>query len=239
MSQDVDGLVREALLGGIGPDMNKQGFQSFSVFYSNPYVTLKKGDYYIVGLNPGGAGESQEEINEYEWIQVNWGLTPKSAYLIEDDPTWDKKNLQRNMQLFANCWLQDDKKLRDIFSTNAIFARSPHVDSLNEKTRDLFELCWPWHHRFLDIIRPRIIIAISNDDTKPSAFNLFRDRLQEHSTEEPIKVYGRYSIKRCSGKIDLSPGQVEVRLVGLPHLSRCNVAGQRDVISKLKKDCWL
>ena len=243
MSQDVDGLIKEILLGGIGLELQTHGFQSFSVFYSNPYVTLLRREgyrYYIAGLNPGGAGEPQKGMDEYEWIQRRWKSEPRSAYLIEDDENW-KTNFQPNMKRFGDCWLQPQNHmaLRHIFSTNAIFARSPGADSLVGKDSTLFDLCWRWHRRFLDIIRPRIIIAISNDKAKPSAFNLFRDCLQNRSTEEPIKIYGVYSIKRSQGVLDLPSGPLEVRLVGLPHLSYCNVARNPDVIRMLRETDWL
>lgn len=197
---------------------------SFSIFYSNPWQTLRKGRHYIAGLNPGGDENSVCET--YEWWTTNVGpKKPWSAYLEEDDGKWPS-SFQTRIQEFAEAAWGDRTALRDKFSTNVIFQRSCGRNQLGKKALSLFDVCWLCHEQFLDVVRPEVIIALSNAKDL-SAFSLFKTKLQsERSLGPDIKIYGRYSIKGVEGILDLPSGQLHVRLVGLPHPSYCKVIAQ-------------
>lgn len=209
---------------------------SLAIFYSNPWLTLRKGSHYIAGLNPGG----DESIisDTYEWWTKEVGPSkPWSAYL--DDEKWPSR-FQPNMKEFASAVWGDCTALRDKFSTNAIFERSRDREKMGEKAISLFDVCWPCHEQFLDIIRPEVILALSNARNL-SAFSLFKTKLQsERSLGPNIKIYGHFSIKGVAGILDLPSGQLPVRLVGLPHPSRCKITAQSSAaLDSLKDAGWL
>jgi hypothetical protein len=209
---------------------------SFSIFYSNPWQTLKKGCHYIAGLNPGG---NESTISDtYEWWTKEVGPDkPWSAYL--DDEKWPSR-FQPNMKEFAEAVWGDCTALRDKFSTNAIFERSRDREKLSQEAISLFDVCWLCHEQFLDVVRPEVIIALSNAKDL-SAFSLFKTKLQsERSLGGDVKVYGRFSIKGVEGTLDLPSGPLPVRLVGLPHPSRCKVTAQGSPALNILKDSgWL
>jgi hypothetical protein len=248
MNQENDHLIK-GVLADIPLSLQKVGFASFSVFYSNPWNTLEKGKYYIVGLNPGGLGEASNR-QDYESLKPRCGSDDNnnwSAYLVEDEGKWPS-TLQPNMAAFAEqCLTGGREGLRNIFSTNAVFARTPDVNGIEEhgsKAIILFEsICWPWHLKFLDIVRPEIIIAISNGEGgSPSAYQLFSKHLEcPTMLGDPIKTYGRFSIKGRKGKLRLASGLLDVCLLGLPHFSYWSPtsASSLRALVQLRERGWL
>lgn len=62
--------------------------KSGSILYSAPR-TLKKGDYYFLGLNPGGSVAEIKETIDDSLNQMLEGSCCHNAYLYED---WSSKN---------------------------------------------------------------------------------------------------------------------------------------------------
>jgi hypothetical protein len=186
-------------------------------------------------LNPGGKGIERQT---YEWWTTKVGPDkPWSAYL--DDDKWPS-SFQPRIQEFAEAAWGDRTALRDKFSTNVIFERSGGRNQLGKKAIPLFDVCWLCHEQFLDVVRPEVIIALSNARDL-SAFSLFKTKLQsERSLGRDIKIYGRFSIKGVEGTLDLPSGQLPVRLVGLPHPSYCKFTAQGSPALNILKDSgWL
>ncbi|HQY59317.1 MAG: hypothetical protein V9G17_04655 [Nitrospira sp.] len=245
VSQDKDCFIKE-VLESTATSLEKLGRSSFSVFYSNPWMTLEKGKYYIVGLNPGGA-EKPSDRQDHASLSVRYGADGKkdwSAYLVESEGEKWESALQPNISAFANCCMAGGREsLRRIFSTNAIFARSPDSSGIAGKKDELFNQSWPWHVKFLERVRPEIIIAISNrEGSSRSAYQLFSKHLEGVSPlGDPIEAYGTFSIKGQKGRYRLSSGPLDVRLIGLPHLSRWSPTSAKsaEAIAALKQRGWL
>lgn len=196
--------------------------QSGSILYSS-HETLKPGNVYLLGFNPGGEGGSsvEQSIDSLLSNTVN-------AYL---DESWDNQNgvwangeapLQKRVQ-----WVLESLGLnpRDVCASNLIFLRSREATDI---CYSLAEKCWPVHQAILSIVKPKLIIAFGNSDTSPYGYlhSMFGGK------EEFLPSgHGNWSIKGFSCKIDGRP----VYVAGLPHLSRYSPVGKSEVAKWLSE----
>lgn len=130
--------------------------ESGSILYSS-HETLKSGDVYLLGFNPGGAGGNPVEQS------INTMLTNISnSYL---DESWENHNgvwangeapLQKRIQ-----WVLESLGLntRDVCASNLIFLQSREASDISFS---LAKKCWPVHEAILNIIKPKLIIAFGN-----------------------------------------------------------------------------
>ena len=124
----------ESLLEEIRADLKRWRSESGGVFYSSR-STLAKGDFYLMGLNPGGDPEKNktsidEDLGQWKVQKAFW-----SAYLDEDwinDDADEKYNGKKPHQARVSyfCEKRLGVKVRDVFSANALFVRTR-----NEKNR--------------------------------------------------------------------------------------------------------
>lgn len=145
--------------------------------FSSGLSSIKPGDFYILGLNPGG-GNSYPSIQDH--VQ-KWDLESYSAFTQQcwNTECWDKncygtqeglncsciKGASRHQEavrrIIARCGEAD---IREIFATNAVFAKSTSDQSFKDETgftmRKAFDECWPLHTYFLSKIKPKIIICL-------------------------------------------------------------------------------
>lgn len=147
--------------------------------------------------------------------------------------------MQRNLAALADVVFPTKRDgLKDIFSTNAIFARSSKDDRLLGVSKRLFEECWPWHSQFLEMVQPRTIVAVGNGN--PSPFSLISTKLRStRSLGSNIPIFSTYSIKAVEGELSLRSGSRKVRLIGLPTLSRGDISNRREAMQELRTRGWL
>lgn len=170
--------------------------------------TLGKGDFYYLGLNPGGAGHVKvgEHLRRFNGRKEN-------AFF---DEVWSNRNghpaqggatLQRRVQ----CLFDDFFKCgtRNVFATNLIFKTTPSAATLNY---GLAGYCWRVHERALKIVHPKVIISCGNGSSG-SAFSFISDIYDGKCHEEK---FGNFSMKTTTVKIF---GE-NVLVLGFPHLSR-------------------
>ena len=159
----------------------------YSIFYSNPYNTLKKGDIYFLGLNPGGtpdcitifpfetpAAFKQRKPNWCEYIDEQWKHRNKKLCCPGE------ALMQRRVRSLLGSVLKEidgeTKEICDVFSTNLYFFRSPDTHWLLEYGKDLCD-CLKYHKEFLKIVQPKIIICNGNGETF-SPFTELRDHFK-------------------------------------------------------------
>ena len=215
MSKDEIPQISRNNLAGL---LDKPG----SILYSS-HATLKPGDAYLLGFNPGGSGGNPVEQS------INQLLTSTTNAYI--DERWENKNgawasgeapLQKRVQ-----WILKSIKLnpRDVCASNLIFFRSREASDMSFS---LAKQCWPVHEAILSIVKPKLIIAFGNSGTSPYGYlrSIF-----EGKEESFPSGHGNWQIKGFNSKINGRP----VYVAGLPHLSRYSPIGKNHVIEWLSK----
>jgi hypothetical protein len=196
--------------------------ESGSILYSS-HETLKSGDVYLLGFNPGGAGGNPVEKS------INSMLTnTDNSYL---DEIWENHNgawangeapLQKRIQ-----WILESLGLntRDVCASNLIFLQSREESDIRFS---LAKKCWPVHEAILKIIKPKLIIAFGNSEVSP--YGYLHTMLGGDEEYFP-SGHGNWSLKGFTCEINSR----SVYVAGLPHLSRYSPIGKKEVIEWLSK----
>lgn len=194
-----------------------------SILYSS-HETLRPGDAYVLGYNPGGSAGSPIQMSIDELLTKT-----TNAYL---DEKWEHKNrvwpegeapLQKNMK-----WIVESLGLclREVCTSNLIFFQSPKASDINS---ELADQCWPVHRAIIAIIKPKIIIAFGNNAVD-SPYAYLHARFG--GTEESIPSgHGDWKVKGFKSYIDGHP----LYMAGLPHLSRYSAIGKNYIIDWLSE----
>lgn len=196
--------------------------ESGGILYSS-HETLRSGDVYLLGFNPGGSGGNPVEQS------INSMLTnTDNSYLDEcwesHSGAWDsgKAPLQKRIQ-----WILESLGLntRDVCASNLIFLQSRKASDISFS---LAKKCWPVHDAILNIIKPKLIIVFGNSKVSPYRYlhSMFGGD-EEHFPSG----HGNWSLKGFSCEIN---GR-SVYVAGLPHLSRYSPIGKKEVVEWLSK----
>lgn len=200
--------------------------KSGSILYS-AVSTLCKGNYYLLGYNPGGDPAAiqtsiQHAINELPLQTVN-------AYLDED---WSghraypvgKAPFQLRVQYLLKAL---GERPEIVCASNLIFARSHDANGTVYPAEA--DLCWPVHELILNIVQPRAILSIGSSEK--SAFAFIRNRMGNPAETAILAEHGNWSVRATRGAI----GSQEITLIGLPHLSRYSIIGKQKVINWIRQ----
>ncbi|MCL2523077.1 MAG: uracil-DNA glycosylase family protein [Betaproteobacteria bacterium] len=181
--------------------------------------SLKRGDIYILGINPGGEGGQTIGDNLKELPQRT-----RNAYL---DEAWEwplgQAPLQRHIKRLADALGYD---LRDVCASNLIFKQSRNESGVNNKDADT---CWPVHEKILKIVQPKLILAFGN-----TPYDYLNKKLNTmHSPEELFQpAHGKRKCRAFKGY--LPETGLSFFVVGIPHMSRYDPAKRGDIIRWLK-----
>lgn len=188
-------------------------------------TTLKRGDYYIMGLNPGG-DSSPTTIEEH----IN---SLGNTFNVYEDDAWKpgdsigKKLHIKRVKRIAELL---DKNIRDIFSCNAIFARSISADQLKD-IDVMFNDFWNFHKYFLSIVRPKVIICLGNGSK--SSYSLLKTKRLNSVEDNFYKNLSFKNGKYYNAVFDIDNGdKLNTIVAGIPHPSR--YAFDEDFIKFLK-----
>jgi hypothetical protein len=179
------------------------------VFFSG-LTALKKGNFYLAGLNPG-KGSAYPTIKQHV---EEWSLETYSAYVHQcwRDECWDKDCYGMQATLTCSCVRGDSKHQRGVrrvlarcgnqdpeavFATQAVFAKSHSAKSFRSdcqlEMRDVFNACWPLHRLFLSVVQPKVIICLGYQDNC-SSFAFLR------SKGSPVSELRPHHLSDSSGK---------------------------------------
>jgi uracil-DNA glycosylase len=171
------------------------------VLYSSS-ATLRRGDYYFLGLNPGGSGGESIRAS----LDALAART-SNAYL---DECWENRRgrfkcgahpLQRNAQrLFEALGV----RLEDVCASNLIFSQSSREGGAGYPKKA--HICWPVHKLILAIVQPRAIFTFGR---QPFAFI---------ARQLALAIGDPVTAGRGDWVCRVARGQSLV-LLGLPHLS--------------------
>jgi hypothetical protein len=192
------------------------------LIYSS-HETLKKGDIYLLGLNPGG--EDSPTIKKH----LEGMLQKKTNSYLDESwrnkiTTWEKGQapLQKRVNYLLNSL---GHKTREVCSSNLIFVMSRSADEINY---GLAGYCWRFHEVILEIIQPKIILCFGISDI--SAYSFLLALFNETEVKPFPADHGDWHCRAFNTVIN---GR-KTTIVGVPHLSYYNIIGKEEVINWIK-----
>jgi hypothetical protein len=176
--------------------------------------TLRPGQLYIMGLNPGGNPENSQPHN----IGKSLDQLPQRTCNAYIDEAWDSRArqlekgqapLQRRIAFLAQSF---GCALEDVCATNLIFMQTRSARDL-DFNRDA-ERCWPVHEMMLAMVRPKLILAFGNSAISPYGY-----LRKMHSSASETKIPAGHGSWECKSFTTQIAG-AQASVVGFPHLSR-------------------
>lgn len=141
---------------------------SGAVFYSGKNAFKGKKDLYIIGLNPGGDFELQEN-ETISWHANEIIVNRKSNFSEYRDGIWKKGKKagespmqKRVLHLFLKLGLSPS----DVPASNVCFVRSRGESEIKEKLNFYSELCWPVHESIIKELDIKIILCFGQRSGK-------------------------------------------------------------------------
>ncbi|MBB4079360.1 hypothetical protein GGR28_001980 [Lewinella aquimaris] len=198
-------------LTGVSPTLRGEVARlGMAPFTSAPETTLHPGELMVVSMKPYGAADQS--------YRCGWDERADRPDLHR---WYDGERSTGNFVREADALLAlliDGMTLhlrpRQIFSTYAYFSRARDAAELKRFGLELLD-CSAFHRKFLQIIRPRVVLCIGNGPL-PSAFALYRSLYGPEHVEEV----------RCAPRVLLRHFTTSdgVLVLGVPHLSYVRVA---------------
>jgi len=195
----------------------------YSIYYTNPINSLKPGNIYFLGLNPGGTPKDEHGFkildsstfhrdDECAFIDDKW--IHRGCEFPEGQAPHQKR--VRELLTFLLKELHEQPDIRKVFATNLYFFRSVDKEMLINygiKNCD----CWNYHEEFLNIVKPKIVVCNGNDD-KISAFSSFKKHFSTTDTE-PVQWYRGFSLKGFFIDKPFWKPDGKTLVLGIPHMS--------------------
>jgi uracil-DNA glycosylase len=195
---------------------------SGEILYSG-VSTLRPGEVYLLGHNPGGNPNDRRLPTVRRSIKE----LPTKSYNSYLDTRWSgrKQVGQAPLQLRV-VWLLDQLGLkpRDVAASNLIFCRSRDV--AGSQFLALARTCWPVHERLLSVVQPRLVIAYGNSGQSPYRF--LADVFGAGSEECVSSGHGSWKCRTF-----VVPGRF--RVVGVPHLSRYDIRAHETIARWIRR----
>lgn len=134
---------------------------SGKVFYSGRLAFSSPSRLYVLGLNPGGDPVKQTTETVAAHTQEVLTLKPHDWSAYRDESWGDTipgthKMQPRVLHLFARLGLAPGM----VPCSNLVFVRSRREKNLEGNTQSLADLCWPFHARVIELLRPRAILCL-------------------------------------------------------------------------------
>lgn len=135
--------------------------ESGKVFYSGRAAFAGRASLYVLGVNPGGdpANYRTETVGGHT-LQVLSRLPDEwSAYR---DEIWEGAApgtygmAPRVLHLFRQLRLQPGL----VPASNLFFVRSRREEHIKERQAALADLCWPFHERVIETLRPKAVLCL-------------------------------------------------------------------------------
>ncbi|MGI2169916.1 hypothetical protein ACROAE_06930 [Shewanella sp. MF05960] len=224
------------------PDFAKQTLkhilkQKGEVIYSS-HETLKEGDIYLLGLNPGGDGQENPDTASSYSIKSHLDRMLKRTENSFIDERWENKvahyeagkaPLQmRVIDLLKGIGVNDP---RTVCASNIIFKTSRDSSDL---CYGLAGLCWPVHEAILNLVKPKLILTFGISSISAYAFlkELF------HIDETELTIDADHGDWKCKGfKCEINGKSTFI--VAVPHLSYYSPKNKTEVFSWIKENAGL
>jgi|TARA_B110000263_G_scaffold229733_1_gene223729 hypothetical protein len=195
-----------------------------SILYSGN-ETLTEGDYYFLGLNPGGntniSVSSDTVMNQLRRKDTNFNEYFQGIWKERNKPATSPGMaiLQLRIKtLFSRLGID----LRKTFSSNLVFVRSPVLSELHLNWNDAGEKCWEVHKVMLSIVKPKIILVFGDDARDFIRKKMIVKTSDLWNLESTNKEY-IFGCITGSLLVGDSNEQHEVCLISTPHLRRFKI----------------
>jgi hypothetical protein len=189
------------------------GAVSLVPFWTNPERTLRRGGLYVAALNPGGDPEQWASQRREAPLDGPQRAADRDDWCKVLDEKWGTKYQANVIELMQRALPGGPDALREAFCTDAVFARGSFTrDTDND---GLWAVCKPWHARWLDILRPNLILCLGNHE-RWSAYAWLKNLLTDFRETARIKTYGKFSVKIGEGRLS----DRTVAVVSTPHPAR-------------------
>jgi uracil-DNA glycosylase family 4 len=146
--------AREAIPGELLPRSGK-------VFYSGRNAFSVRSPLYVLGANPGGDPNSQEE--ETVAAHTAWVSTTAPAdWSAYRDESWKgkppgKHGMQpRLLHMFKVLGLSPTM----VPASNLLFVRSKREGDIAQDIERFASLCWPFHQCVIENLKPKVILCL-------------------------------------------------------------------------------
>lgn len=176
---------------------------SGKVFYSGRDAFQAGRTMYLLGYNPGGTSDTHraETIASHttavlERFPSNW-----SAYR---DESWLSRGRQQpaGAATFQPVLLQLIHALGIdpgmLPSSNLVFARSARAEQI-DPSEELENLCWPFHTRVIELIRPRFIVCFGLNTGRSVCSRLGANKLLDRFQEPNSRHWTSEAHQRPDG----------------------------------------
>jgi hypothetical protein len=222
--------VKEKILNILQKEAYPLLDRSGSILYSSPN-TVREGDYFVFGLNPGGNPSEGETIkDDLERIYQNCLKNPYwNAYFDED---WDgsgkgNHKLQRNLRYFAELFWGNEEFLRRVCASNLSFIRAESEDKVEDE--DL-KISWSVNKWLLQQVKPKIIMVFSK-----KGFDFLKKKFPNTVFQKSIRAYwGNWKIELIKVPVNEITNK-ETFILRVPHLSRYTFKGREHVVEEIKQ----
>lgn len=221
--------------------LNEEVKRSGEVLYSS-IETIKKGDIYLMGTNPGGGDiitikedlELLYKFNEDEY-KSRKQKTNYNGYFDDNWQNGNNKSIEAGVDTLQikmkNLFERINYNLRDVCSTNLIFFTTQDVNKikseLNMTFKEAADICWPVHEKLLKIISPRIVISFGNSDNdSPYSYLKRKFNISIQDIDKIYLGYGKYYFKIFRFE--------NITYIFMPHLSRFSIKND-EVYDYIKK----
>jgi hypothetical protein len=197
---------------------------SGQVLYSGA-STLRKGEVYLLGLNPGGDPNNQalmtirQSLDSLVSADMAVSGVRQSEWNSYVHATWKGRDtLQRRI-----LWLlrQLGRDPLDVPASNLIFPRSRDEKCLRYEA--YADMCWGVHERVLDIVEPRWVLTYGNTPYRclGNRFGVLNERRFQAG-------HGDWACRSFE-----VPGRF--RVVGVPHMSLYAINRHPEVVDWIKQ----
>ncbi|MBB1288832.1 hypothetical protein H5085_10530 [Pseudoalteromonas sp. SR43-6] len=212
------GIKKEQLLG-IATQQFGHLYNRFGEGIYSSHETLREGDVYLLGLNPGGEGHTllgdfmskTLTRTDNSYLDEIWVNGQSSKYKKGSAP------LQKRIQGLLEGLNQN---VADVCASNLIFttSKSSQDSNFNFGFAGTF---WPFHQAVIEIVKPKVIITFGNaKHLSPFGFlkSMYLDECNLDSFQAIPAEHGTWE---CYGFKTMFNGR-ETAIIGLPHLSYFN-----------------
>jgi hypothetical protein len=209
--------VSDEIIRSLKPEILKSNGR----FLYSPASTLRKGNIYLLGLNPGGNAKLSRGS-----VLTSIKSLPNQTYCAYTDEEWGRVAGEHRLQKRVK-WLFNELGLdiRKVCASNLIFKRSKNSDKLDVER--LAKLCWPAHEIILHIVQPRLVIAFGR-----GPFDCLESLAKNKTETKRFSTgHGNWIHRIFQGEI----ASLKVTVIGLPHLSRFNIIGKTRAVKWIRK----
>jgi len=176
------------------------GQESGKVFYSGRAAFAKPADLYILGANPGGdpvnypietVGHHTRQV--LEELPENWSAYRDEIWEGAPPGTWGMA--PRVLHLFRQLGVQPDL----VPASNLIFVRSRREEHIKQRQVMLAEMCWPFHARVIEVLRPKVVLCLGNTAGKYVCRRLGAKKLIDEFIEQNDRHWKNQTFASSSG----------------------------------------